>query len=66
MTIKNSSVMMWLVLALLGNQSVLGQEGPAQKTQSSQNNYVRRDLVVNKPEYATPDIQIIDPLLVNP
>ena len=66
MTIKNSSSMMLLVLAALGNQSVLGQEGPTQKNQSSQNNYVRRDLVVNKSEYATPDTQIIDPLLVNP
>ncbi len=66
MTIKNSSSMILLVLATLGNQSVFGEEDPAQEIQSSQNNYVRRDLIVNKPEYATSDTQIIDPLLVNP
>lgn len=33
---------------------------------AAQNKYVKRVLVVNKPAYATPETQIVDPLLVNP
>ena len=33
---------------------------------ATQNTYVTRVLVVNKPEYVTPATQIVDPLLINP
>jgi uncharacterized protein (TIGR03118 family) len=57
-----------LLLALALVAIVLPSAGQADidGARARRNAFVRRDLVVNRPELATPDTQLIDPLLVNP
>jgi uncharacterized protein (TIGR03118 family) len=54
-----------LALLCASGAWVSGQEN-ANATPSRPNKYARRDLVVNRPEYARPETRLIDPLLVNP
>jgi uncharacterized protein (TIGR03118 family) len=51
-----------LVAIILPSAGLADSDG----VETRRNAFVRRDLVVNRPELATPDTQLIDPLLVNP